>query len=171
MKFYMAKARLLLLLGAGLLGLLSLSACDSQRAEKLNEGVSTEADVRQQFGEPTQVTERADGSKVLAYPRQPEGSTNYEIIIGADGKMSSLRQLLAPHNFAKIQPGMTQAQVSEMLGRHAKTHLYALKPDEEVWEWRYMDGQDRKIFSVMFDREHKVQSSASTDDPRTLYGG
>ncbi|RQO60627.1 outer membrane protein assembly factor BamE [Paucibacter sp. KBW04] len=150
---------------------LCLAGCDQQRADKLNEGVSTEADVRQQFGEPAQITERADGSKVLAYPRQPEGSTNYEIIIGADGKMSSLRQLLAPHNFAKIQPGMTQAEVSQILGRHAKTHRYALKPDEEEWEWRYLDGQSRKIFSVKFDREHKVQSSASTDDPRVLEGG
>ena len=38
-----------------------LSACDTERAARLEEGVSTEADVRAQFGEPVQITERADG--------------------------------------------------------------------------------------------------------------
>ena len=143
-----------------------LTACDPQRAEKLEEGLSTEADVRKQFGEPTQITEKADGSKVFEYPRQPEGSTNYLITIGADGKMRSLRQLLTPINFAKVQSGMDQAEVRRTLGKPAKTQHYAMKPDEEVWEWRFMDGQQKKVFNVTFDRDAKVLYSATADDPR-----
>ena len=143
-----------------------LSACDQQRIEKLEEGLATEADVRKQFGEPTQITEKADGSKVFEYPRQPEGSTNYLITIGADGKMSSLRQLLTPINFAKVQSGMDQAEVRRTLGKPAKTQHYAMKPDEEVWEWRFMDGQQKKVFNVTFDRDAKVLYSATADDPR-----
>jgi hypothetical protein len=82
-------------------------ACDEQRAARLEEGVSTEADVRREFGQPVQITQRPDGSKVLAYPRQPEGTTNYEIGIGPDGRMSSLRQLLTPANFARVQLAWT----------------------------------------------------------------
>ena len=157
----------LLLAGAAL-----LSACDQQRIEKLEEGLSTEADVRRQFGEPVQITEKADGARVLDYPRQPEGSTNYVITIGADGKMSSLRQLLTPTNFAKVQAGMDQIEVRRTLGRPAKTQRFALKPDEEVWDWRFLDGQQKKVFSVTFDRENKVMGTATTDDPRdTLAGG
>ncbi len=144
----------------------ALAACDQQRIEKLEEGVATEADVRRQFGEPVQITEKADGSKVLEYPRQPEGSTNYLITIGADGKMSSLRQLLTPINFAKVQPGMDQAEVRRTLGKPARTQRFAMKPDEDVWEWRFLDGQQKKVFSVTFDREAKVLSSATADDPR-----
>ena len=144
----------------------ALAACDQQRIEKLEEGVATEADVRRQFGEPVQITEKADGSKVFDYPRQPEGSTNYVITIGADGKMSSLRQLLTPINFAKVQPGMDQSEVRRTLGKPAKTQRFAMKPDEDVWEWRFLDGQQKKVFSVTFDREAKVLSSATTDDPR-----
>ena len=143
-----------------------LSACDQQRIEKLEEGVATEADVRKQFGEPTQIIEKADGSKVFEYPRQPEGSTNYVITIGADGKMSSLRQLLTPTNFAKVQAGMDQAEVRRTLGKPAKSQRYAMKPDEEVWEWRFMDGQQKKVFNVTFDRDAKVLSTATMDDPR-----
>ena len=143
-----------------------LSACDQQRIEKLEEGVATEADVRKQFGEPKQIIEKADGSKVFAYPRQPEGSTNYEITVGADGKMTSLRQLLTPTNFAKVQAGMDQAEVRRTLGPAAKSQRYAAKPDEEVWEWRFMDGQQKKVFNVTFDRDAKVLSTATMDDPR-----
>ena len=148
------------------------TGCDERRAAKLEEGLSTEADVRQQFGEPAQIIERADGSKVLAYPRQPEGATNVVITIGADGKMSALRQLLTPANFAKVQPGMDQAAVSGLLGKHAKAVRYAMKPDEEIWQWRFVDGQAKKVFEVRFDRENKVQSTAIADDERqTLPGG
>ena len=102
-----------------------LSACDTERAARLEEGLSTEADVRREFGEPVQITERADGSKLLAYPRQPEGWTNYEAEIGADGKLAALRQLLTEANFAKVQPGMPQAAVAKLLGRHARELRYA----------------------------------------------
>lgn len=153
---------LLLLAGA----VLAAVGCDERRAGRLEEGVSTEADVKRQFGEPVQVTERADGSKVLAYPRQPEGTTNIEIVIGADGTMSSLRQLLTPANFAKVQPGMDRTDVQRLLGRHAKVARYALKPDEEAWQWRFVDGQARKVFEVTFDRNGKVLSTAIADDER-----
>ena len=46
-----------------------LVACDAKRIEKLEEGVATEADVRQQFGDPVTITEKAYGSKLMAYPR------------------------------------------------------------------------------------------------------
>ena len=149
-----------------------LAGCDAQRAAKLEEGLSTEADVRAEFGEPMQVIERADGSKLLAYPRQPEGWTNVEIVIGTDGKMASLRQLLTPANFAKVRPGMAQAEVRQSLGPHAKTLRYALKPGEETWRWHFMAGQDKKVFEVVFDGERRVLSSAIADDDRqTMPGG
>ncbi len=145
-----------------------LFGCDQARIAKLQVGVSSEADVRQQFGEPEHVTEQADGSRVLAYPRQPEGSTNYEIALGADGKLSALRQLLTPENFAQIQPGMTQAEVKRQLGKHAAAHRYAMAPEEEVWEWRFVDGGIKKIFTVSFGPDRLVRASRTEDDPREV---
>jgi hypothetical protein len=48
---------------------------------------------------------------------------------------------------------------------------FAMKPDEEVWDWRFLDGQQKKVFSVTFDREHRVLSSATGDDPREALAG
>ncbi|HSI60475.1 MAG TPA: outer membrane protein assembly factor BamE [Ideonella sp.] len=156
---------------ATLLAATLLPGCDQQRIEKLEEGVATEADVRRQFGEPATVVEHADGSKLLEYPRQPEGTTNYAITIGSDGKMSSLRQLLHPANFSRVQPGMAQDEVRRLLGKPAKVWNFPTKPDESTWDWRFQDGQQRKIFSVVFDGEHRVQSSHSTDDTQEAQRG
>jgi outer membrane protein assembly factor BamE (lipoprotein component of BamABCDE complex) len=157
--------------GLALVLALALAGCDKQRIEKLEPGVSGEAEVRQQFGEPSTVTEKADGSKVLEYPRQPEGSTNYFITLGPDGKLLDIRQALTPGNFAKIGPGMEQTEVRRLLGRPASMQRFAMKPDEEVWDWRFLDGQQKKVFSVTFDREHRVLSSATVDDPREALAG
>jgi hypothetical protein len=150
---------------------LLIAGCDPQRAARLEEGVSTEADVRKEFGEPAQIIEKANGSKVFAYPRQPEGWTNYEIVIDAEGRMSSLRQLLTLANFAEVRPGMDQAEVRRLLGKHARTVSYAMKPDQEVWQWRFLDGQARKVFEATFDRDGKVLSTAITDDERQTQTG
>ena len=156
----------LLLLSAAL-----LVACDAKRIEKLEEGVATEADVRQQFGDPVTITEKADGSKIMEYPRQPEGSTNYLITIGADGKMSALRQLLSPANFAKVQPGLAKDDVRRMLGKPAKTQRFALKPDEEIWDWRFIEAGTPKVFSVTFGTDARVMSTAVGNDPRETHPG
>ncbi|MEF7613661.1 outer membrane protein assembly factor BamE [Aquincola sp. MAHUQ-54] len=147
-----------------------LVACDAKRIEKLEEGVATEADVRRQFGEPAAVFDESDGGRTFDYPRQPEGQVNYLITIGPDGKMSALRQVLTPRNFEKVQPGMTPDQVRRLLGRPAQQQTYALKR-ETVWDWRWLDGQQAKEFSVTFDADMKVLRSDSRDDPREVYRG
>ena len=150
---------------------MTLVGCDPQRVEKLEEGVSTEIDVRKQFGDPATVTAEADGTRTLDYPRQPEGWTNYVVRIGADGKMSSLRQLLNNDNFARVKPGQTQQDVRNILGRPAATVPYALK-QQEVWDWRCKpSGHESKLFSVTFDSNGRVVSTALADDPRETSTG
>ncbi len=91
---------------AGLMGVLAiLAGCDNQAISELEEGVSTEADVRARFGEPDNVWDAPDG-RVFEYNRQPQGQKNYMITIGPDGRMAALRQVLTPQNFAKVQAGM-----------------------------------------------------------------
>lgn len=153
-------------LAAVLLLTVFLWACDTQRIAELEEGVATEIDVRMKFGEPENIWDGADGSKIFEYNRQPAGATNYMITIGKDGKMSALRQVLSPVNFAKIQPGMRMEEVRRMLGKPMKISPFELT---RTWhyDWRYRDGpneSDRKIFTVVFDRELRVLSSGSTED-------
>ncbi|MDQ6681342.1 MAG: outer membrane protein assembly factor BamE [Pseudomonadota bacterium] len=140
-------------------------ACDPQKIAELEEGVSTEADVRARFGEPAAVYDEPNGDRTFEYPRQPAGQTNYMVSIGADGKMTALRQVLKPATFTRVTPGMDRDQVRRLLGRPASAQAYALK-EEEVWEWRYADGQEVKIFSVTFDRDGRVVLTGTTLDPK-----
>jgi hypothetical protein len=148
------------------LSLTQLSGCDVKKIEELEEGVATEADVRAKFGEPAATYLEDNGAKTYEYPRQPEGHRNYMITIGPDGKMSALKQVLKPDTFAKVQNGLDKVQVRRLLGRPAKTQIFALKRDEEIWDWRYLDGQQAKVFSATFDKDGFVMKTASINDPR-----
>ena len=89
------------------------------------------------------------------------------ISIGPDGKMSALRQVLTLANFRRVGLGLDQQQVRRMLGRPAKSQFYSLK-QEEVWDWRFADGNEVKVFSVTFDGAGRVISTGITGDPKEL---
>ena len=159
----------------GLLGsALWLAACDPQAIKELEEGVATEADVVQRFGQPERVWPEAGGAKTYEYNRQPEGLRNYMITIGADGKMSALRQVLTPQNFARVHAGMGVEDVRRMLGKPARQVPYALK-NETVWTWKFLEPpSDKKAFNVFFGPDMRVQRTeigADPDSPDMRGGG
>ena len=156
-----ARVGLAALVGATLL----LAACDPQRISELEEGVSTEADVRARFGEPEKIWDAPGGGRTFEYPRQPAGTQNYMITIGPDGKMSALRQVLTPENFAKVQPGMMMEDVRKMLGKPMKITPFALKKEVD-YDWRYLRDNKQMIFTVTFDNDYRVLRTGSVDDPQ-----
>lgn len=145
--------------------LLSLLGCDAQRISELEEGVSTEADVRAKFGPPQTIWDGPGGERIFEYNRQPAGRQNYMIGIGPDGKMTSLRQVLTPANFAKVQPGMSALEVRKLLGQPMKRTPYPLK-NEVAWDWRYLEPPNTSmIFTVWFGTDERVLRTGSMLDP------
>ena len=145
----------------------TLAACDPQKIRELEEGVSTEADVRSRFGEPENIWDGAGGARIFEYNRQPAGAKNYMITLGADGKMSALRQVLTPQNFARVPTGMAMEDVRRMLGKPMRITPYALK-QQTHFDWRYRDGpnqSDTRVFTVIFDADLRVVATQSSDDP------
>ena len=151
-------------ISAALGALLALAGCDPQRIAELEEGVSTETDVRARFGQPENIWEGPGGARIFEYNRQPAGQKNYMITIGPDGKMSALRQVLTPENFARVQPGMGIETVRKMLGKPAKVHPYPLK-NESDWEWRWVQPPNSAmVFTVTVGPDQYVLRSGSTPD-------
>ena len=141
--------RILTYLAAAVVAALALVACDQQRISELEEGLSTEAEVRERFGVPDYIWDEGGGARTLEYNRQPAGERNYMITIGPDGKMSALRQVLTPQNFALITPGMDLGEVRRRLGRPAKVTPYALS-GETHHDWRFLEPpSERKMFTVI----------------------
>ena len=144
---------------------LLLAACDQQRIDNLEEGVATEADVRAKFGEPEKIWDAPGGARTFEYSRQPAGHRNYMITIGTDGKMSALRQVLTPENFAKVQPGMMMEDVRKMLGKPMKITPYELKR-EVAYDWRWLDAPNKSmVFTVYFNSDYRVLRTGSMPDP------
>ena len=153
--------RLATVIAAAATSLLALIGCDQQRINELEEGLSTEADVRTKFGEPETIWPETNGARTFEYPRQPMGHKNYMLTIDGNGKLSALRQVLTPHVFEQVQPGMTQEQVRRLLGRPAKRMTFELKQETD-WDWRWMDPPNREmVFTVTFGVDGLVKSSAS----------
>ncbi|MFC4789626.1 MULTISPECIES: outer membrane protein assembly factor BamE [Giesbergeria] len=151
--------------------LLALSGCDPQRISELEEGLSTEVDVRDRFGVPDHVWDEGGGSRTLEYNRQPAGMRNYMITIGPDGKMSALRQVLTPENFARITPGMGMDEVRKRLGKPAKVTPLALQ-NETHHDWRFLEPPHTPmLFTVVTDKQLRVLRTQIGPDPHTQQGG
>ena len=139
-------------------------ACDPQRINELEEGLSTETDVRDRFGVPDNVWDEGGGARTLEYNRQPAGQRNYMITIGADGKMSALRQVLTPENFARITPGMEMQEVRRRLGKPSKVTPYALS-GETHHDWRFLEPPTTPlVFSVITTDGRSVARTMTTPD-------
>jgi hypothetical protein len=145
-------------------------ACDKQGRpieefglDKLAKGISSESDVRMVMGKPDTVWEEEDGSRVLEYPKGPEGARTWFFMIDKDGKMRDYRQVLTEENFARIKPGMSKDEVRRMLGKPRSVAQYKLK-NEEAWDWRYLPapGTGPRLFNVHFDMTSgKVTATSS----------
>ncbi|KRD27231.1 MULTISPECIES: hypothetical protein [Acidovorax] len=155
-------------LAAAAFSLLALTACDPQRISELQPGVSTEADVRDRFGAPENVWDEAGGARTLEYNRQPAGQVNYMITIGGDGRMTALRQVLTPENFARVVPGTRMDEVRRLLGKPAKVTPYELKRETHA-DWRYLEAPNQaKVFTVVYGPDQVVlrtQTGADLDAP------
>lgn len=149
-----------------LAAVLSLAGCDPQRIAELEEGVATEADVRARFGQPENIWDAPEG-RVFEYNRQPQGQKNYMITIGPDGRMTALRQVLTPANFAKVKPGMAMEDLRKLLGKPARRTPYPLKK-ETAWEWRWVQPPNSPmVFTATLDDDQRVVGSGSSPDRGT----
>ncbi|MFA7292091.1 MAG: outer membrane protein assembly factor BamE [Rhodocyclaceae bacterium] len=147
-----------------LLCTLTLSACAGYSGAGLQPGVATEAEVRALMGPPAMLWELSGGRKQLAYPRGPAGFQTYMVFIDTAGKLERTVNVLRQEFFAKVQPGMTQAQVLQLLGPpQPQWEAYFKARDELVWEWRFCDSWNQASrFDVLFDGSSKIVRSASS---------
>nr|WP_132452041.1 outer membrane protein assembly factor BamE [Paraburkholderia sp. BL8N3] len=151
---------------------LLLTACDNQQAadamnklksffnsvkpdnlllKNLTPGVTTEAQIRDQMGEPETERTFTDGSKRLEYPRGPAGTNTYMVDLDPNGRFVAVTQVLTAENIAKVRPGMSQDEVRRILGKPTTIAEYPLKK-ERVWSWHWLeDGVNRDaMFNAHF---------------------
>ncbi|SAL73572.1 lipoprotein [Caballeronia terrestris] len=112
---------------------------DALLLKDLKPGVTTEAEIRNQMGEPETARTFTDGSRRLEYPRGPAGTTTYMVDLDANGRFVAATQVLTAENIAKVRPGMSQDEVRRLLGKPTTVAEYPLKK-ERVWSWHWEEG-------------------------------
>jgi hypothetical protein len=128
-------------------------------------GTSREQDVIARLGRPAGEHRLPDGSRVLDFPREPEGMENWRVTIGPDGTVRSVEQLVAEPTFARILPGLTIDQVLQMLGRPSEEQTYP-NLAEHVVSWRYLEFGNRVMFfNAHFDSAGRLKYTSRTPDP------
>jgi len=163
-------------LAAVLMVALASVACDQQGRpiehtgmDRLKPGMSGELDVRGVFGVPELIIEERSGSRVFQYPQGPEGPRTFFAVIGADGKLVRVWNVLVAETFAKVSPGMSRDDVRLLLGRPGTERPFVLKR-QTAWEWKFVgDDHGTKVFYVMFDEAGRVASSG-VEDPSLSSG-
>jgi hypothetical protein len=154
-----------LALVVGVLGCATLSGCVALFLT-LEPGVSRKEQVLAKYGTPDEIRQRADGSIVYEYPREPEGRENYRVTLSPDGTLRSVEQLIDEPYFARLQPGMTREQVLEILGRPSAYEAYP-RLAETVILWNFTDfGSKRMQFNAHFDeRTGLLTHTSRNEDP------
>ncbi len=94
----------------------------------------SKSEVVRQLGKPMRETALAYGER-LDYSRGPDGLNTYFVYLDNEGRMSRVEQSLTDTNFSRIQAGMSQAQVIEILGDPPKRHQIG-RERGYVWSYR-----------------------------------
>lgn len=132
--------------------------------EKLAIGVSSEGDVRSAMGAPETTWEDEDGSRILEYPKGPEGARTWIFTLDAKGKLVEYHQALTEENFARIKPGMRRDDVRRLLGK-PRTVVNFKRMQEEVWDYRYTDSFGNRLFNVHMNEQTGRVTRTSTSEP------
>jgi hypothetical protein len=139
--------------------LASLLACDVGM-HTLKPGVATRDDVFRVMGRAANEWKQPDGSTVIEFSRQPEGVENWFVVLGPDGRLKEIRNVLTDASFARIRNGMTKDEVVQVIGTPGQRVNFPLKR-EEVWSWRYSPQPGNKFdFNVHFDLGGRVVNTS-----------
>lgn len=85
-------------------------------------------------GEPTRVWDNNDGTRTLEYATQPFGDTCWMYTVDENGFMVDQFDALSRRNLARVERGMTVAEVQRLLGQHRAVQHFSLS-GEDVYDW------------------------------------
>ena len=125
---------------------------------------ATAGEVLQAMGEPAMQWQEADGARLFAYPRGPQGVHTWMLRFGADGRLRSIENALEPRVFAHIKRDQSMEEVLRLLGPSDPSGTaYFERRDELVWQWRFCeDFGELAHFYVLFDgTSGRVRSTLS----------
>lgn len=116
------------------------------------------------MGQPTERLPRAGGGERLVYARGPQGVHTWMIDVGTDGRVQVIDQVLTMANFARIQPGMSEAQLRALIGPPSEQRALAIE-QRRLLAWRFPT-YDCLWYAVTLNALGRVLDAGTMTDPR-----
>jgi hypothetical protein len=117
----------------------------------------------QKLGKPRREAVYLDGER-WDYSRGHEGIFMYFVHIGRDGRVARYEQVLSDENFARIKPGMTKAEVIDIIGEGPRYNGIA-NGRGYVWSYKNFRSSVCIWFQIEFDPNHVVRSTGYNRRP------
>jgi len=143
---------------------LALGGCAVDRLPELVAPGASATDVEARMGKPIAQGALPNGARYWDYTLQPFGYHNYRVTFAPDERVQAVQDLLNNQNIARIEPGMSRAQVVDIVGPSRHAGQYA--NGTSSLSWRYDDYGVIKLLHVIFDSSDRVLWSYSEWDPR-----
>jgi hypothetical protein len=117
----------------------------------------------QKLGKPKRESVYLDGER-WDYSRGHEGIFMYFVHIDSEGRVARYEQVLSEENFARIKPGMTKAEVIDIIGEGPRYNGIA-RGRGSVWSYKNFWSSVCIWFQVEFDADHVVRSTGYNRRP------
>lgn len=132
----------------------ALAGCASMDGSSLVPNKSTAAEVEALMGAPAERLERADGSRVLYYPRARQ---TYAVVLGKDGLVRAVEERVTRANIAKLVAGQTATkEVRELFGPPERA-VRMERLQRDVWEYPYRYYDEYRVLWVQFSGDGLVR--------------
>lgn len=138
-----------------------LSACAGYAPPPDLSGLSRD-DIVARMGPPETQRQLAGGSR-LEFPRGPYGVHTWFVYLDANGRATRSEQVLTEANFLRINPGMSQEEARQVLGRPGEVQGLG-RHRGQVWSYRY-DNPFCRWFQVELGEDQAVRSAGYGEPP------
>ena len=143
---------------------LAVGGCAIDRLPALVTPGASATDVEARMGKPIAQGVLPNGERYWDYTLQPMGYHNYRVTFAPDERVQAVQDLLTNQNIARVEPGMSRAQVLDIVGPSRHSEQYA--NGTTSLSWRYEDSGVIKLLHVIFEASDRVLWSYSEWDPR-----
>jgi hypothetical protein len=128
----------------------ALAGCAALVGSSVTPGM-TQADVTRIGGKPAAEGRLPNGETSWDYTQQPSGYYNWRVVFGSGGTVSEVRNLLTYQNFYTLKQGMTEPEVTGVLGptllrQHYWLGTYSIS-------YRFMDASTFMMMTAVFSKD------------------
>ena len=141
-----------------------LTACSSYAPPDPVIGVSRQ-ELIVKMGQPD-TERRVEAGTRLEFPRGPRGHHTWFVYLNEQGRAIRSEQVLTEQNFNRIQVGMSEEEVRQILGRPGEVQGLG-RSRGKVWSYRY-ENYDCRWFQVELSQEQQVRSTGFGEPPECM---